>query len=142
MYQVQAGARMEANVTPSVALGPNSLYARFNWRSPELRLTPYGIFGIPTSSSWGSIVYPNLDGVYASMRRGVRLQTADIEGRSLCPPFAASCLFSRKHNPPGPPQDREWAARNKDDKRARWPKFLNRWRCQSVRFPMDVHRSS
>ena len=84
---------MEAIAIPSVSLGPNSLYAQFNWRPPELRLTTYGIFGIPTSSSWGSIIYPDLDVVYASMRRGRDLQTAEIAGRRLCVPFAASCLY-------------------------------------------------
>ena len=89
MYQVQAGARMGAIATPSVPLCTNSLYAPFKWRPPEIRLTSYGISGTPTRSSRGSIVYPDLDLVYASMRRGRDLQTAKIAGRRLCLPFAA-----------------------------------------------------
>ena len=84
---------MEAIVIPRAPLGPNSRYTQFIWRSPERNLTLYGISGIPTRSSWGSIVYPDPDGVYASMRRGRKLQTADTEGRRLFLPFAASCLF-------------------------------------------------
>ena len=84
---------MEAIVIPSVPLCRNSLYVQFNRRSPELRLTSYGIFGIPTRSSWGSIIYTDLDFVYGSLRRGRDLQTAEIAGRRLCLLFAASCLY-------------------------------------------------
>ena len=38
-------------------------------------------------------MYPDIDLVYASMRRGRDLQTAEIAGRRLCLPFASLCLY-------------------------------------------------
>ena len=50
-----------------------------------------GTFGRPISSTWGFIVYHDIDRLYAGMRRGRGLPTAGLEGCRL--PFVRRPLF-------------------------------------------------
>ena len=55
---------------------------------------PVRIPGVTSCSSQGSsIIYPDIDRVYAAMRRGRNIPTSELAGRRLCLPFAACSLF-------------------------------------------------